>query len=190
MQKTLRLLRQILAIGVIALGGTLVAQPAAHATPFPELWLADSAGHAYCFVANFDNYPEHRSRVHWGMDRLDDQTQMTDIFESCAPGTDIWFSRVDLPGNDRGQTSCQRWLAGEKCDSAVIWIDFIEINEGSWDVEDQQKTVVHEIGHSIGLGHHSPSAHNCAMYVGEIPSNDLQWRSYHSHDVGHINAQY
>jgi hypothetical protein len=190
LRPTFRGLRQLFVVAAVVVGAVVVAPAAAQATPFPETWLADSAGHAFCYTSTFNNYPEHRSRVAWGMDRLDDQTQMTDIQEGCAGGTDIWFSRADLPAGTRGQAQCQTWLGGNRCDSANVWIDFIELNSGSNDVEDQQKTVVHEIGHTVGLGHHSPSAHNCAMISGEIPSTSLTWRSFHSHDVGHINAAY
>ena len=194
-KRPFRFLRHAFAVAVITLGGVLVAPSAAHATPFPETYLADSAGHAYCLLSNFDNYPEHRSRVHWGMDRLDAQTQMTAIFEGCAGGTDIWFSRVDLPAGTRGRASCQQWLSGNRCDSNVVWLDFAEINIGGNDVYDQQAVVVHEVGHTVGLGHHSVGgdyAHDCAMfnYVTDVPSTDIKWRSYHAHDVSHINAAY
>ncbi|SDU18415.1 hypothetical protein SAMN04488563_0472 [Jiangella alkaliphila] len=178
-------------IGAVVVGTGLVAPTAANATPYPDGELADSAGHAFCFTPSFDNYPEHRTRVTWAMSRLDTQTDLFDIRETCVAGTDLWWWRSDLPGNLRGTYSCWERTPTNRCDSANINMDFPEINQGpANDVYDQQKTALHEIGHSVGLGHHSPSAHNCVMISGEIPSSSLTWRSFHSHDVSHINATF
>lgn len=181
---------RLLVLALFAGAGVIAAPTAAYAVPaYPETWLPDSAGHAFCFNSSFNNFPEHRDRVRWGMNRLDDQTDMFDIEESCVSGTDIWFYRSDLPAGVRGQTQCIVWVtSGFRGDQARIDIDFIEINNGDNEVEDQQKTVVHEIGHSVGLGHHSPAEHDCAMIQGEIPSTAPVWRSFHAQDVDHINA--
>jgi hypothetical protein len=49
----------------------------------------------------------------------------------------------------------------------------------------RRKTAVHELGHSVGLGHDTISA----MITGSV-STALQWRRCRSHDIGHINSHY
>lgn len=106
-------------------------------------------------------------------------------------GTDIvwWAISIPTPGV-RGQTTCQAYLTGWRCDRSWVDLDFAYIDEGDNDWFDRRKTAMHEIGHTIGLGHHSPAAHDCTMVTGEVPSTDIKWRSYDAHDIGHINAAY
>jgi hypothetical protein len=180
-----------LLLGVVVVIGAVLGTPAsAQATPFPETWLADNGAHAYCFTSTFDNFAANRAPVTWAMNRLDAQTDMSDIPEACATGTDIWFYRIDLPAGIRGQAQCTRFNDNGRCATADVRMDFPELNIGDNDLQDQQKTAVHEIGHTVGLGHHSPAAHDCAMVSGEVPSTALKWRSFHAHDVTHINQTY
>ena len=77
------------------------------------------------------------------------------------------------------------------CIASDIELDFAELDDGPNDTsdddwEDRRKTAVHEVGHSIGLGHDTIST----MRQGEIPDTSLTWRRYSGHDITHINDEY
>jgi hypothetical protein len=68
-------------------------------------------------------------------------------------------------------------------------LDPAELNQGSGDHEDKQKTACHEVGHSVGL-QGGPSKPDC-MRNGEIPDLSLQWRKFSDHHIfDHINPTY
>ena len=50
----------------------------------------------------------------------------------------------------------------------------------------EHQTAVHEVGHSVGLGHDTISA----MKSGEITDTSLTWRTYSAADIADINSHY
>ena len=77
------------------------------------------------------------------------------------------------------------------CIASDIELDFDELDDGPNDTsdddwEDRRKTAVHEVGHSIGLGHDTIST----MRQGEIPDTSLTWRRYSADDIADINGHY
>jgi hypothetical protein len=175
---------------IAAAAGSLFMPGQASATPYPETWLPDSGLHTYCFTAGFSSSIDPGTGT-YAMSILDSTTDMTisNLGACSANTTDVWWFALDLAGTIRGQAECI-FFSGSVCDSADVRIDFAQIDIGDNDIADRDKTSVHEIGHTIGLGHHSPASHNCAMISGEIPSLDIIWRRYDAHDISHINAQF
>lgn len=190
-RRTLDRAFRMLVVGTVAFAATLLGQQSAQATPFPDNSKqdrADNGAHSYCFNGSMTQ--ARKDVVYWAMSRLDATTDMTVSSEVCNLKTDVWWSQRDLPGSVSGSYDCAYYAGAHKCDTAEIYLDFGEIDKGGDDWYDARQTAMHELGHSIGLGHHSPGAHQCAMYDGEVPGRDIKWRSYHSHDIGHINAAY
>jgi hypothetical protein len=182
---------RIALIAIIAAAASSLFMPGqAHATVYPELILPDSSLHTYCFTTGFSSSRDPGTGS-YAMSILDSTTDMTisNLGACSANTTDVWWFASNLAGTIRGEEQCM-FTSGSRCDSADIRIDFDQIDIGDNDIADRDKTSVHELGHSIGLGHHSPAAHNCAMISGEIPSLDIQWRRYHAHDISHINGQF
>lgn len=175
---------------VAAVAGALLAVPAgtAQANPFPNNYdsaVADSSLHVFCTTSGFTT---DRTIATYAMDVLDSTTDMFDSDSgSCSSSSDdVWWWETNLPGTLRGQRTCFSHSSPGVCDSSDIDLDIAQLDVGSNDWYDRRKTSVHELGHSVGLGHDSISA----MISGEIPSTALQWRRYSAHDIGHINAQY
>jgi hypothetical protein len=172
--------------------GLLLALPAvAAANPFPntkDLTVADNDVHTYCYTSTFVTDPTVAS---YAMDVLDSTTDLTDLISSTTPNcaymeTDVWWWETDLPAGTRGSRKC--WLESPTgiCTSSDVKLDYPELDIGAYDWEDRRKTGVHELGHSIGLGHDTISA----MMSGQVPDASLTWRRYSAHDLGHINAYY
>lgn len=190
---------RMVAAVALAVAGTLAATAgSAQATPFPETWHADNKNHSYCFAGTPRDWTTAKRKVvHWGMKRLGSTTDMVTAQEDDGPGlgacvfdTDIQWWLWNLPAGVRGEAKCMDWNSGSVCNSANINMDFPEIDKRGDDWYDRRKTALHEIGHTVGLGHHSPGTHDCTMVSGEIPSRAVKWRSLHAHDIGHINARY
>lgn len=187
-----RTIMMAMVMATLAAAGVLVAPPAAHATPFPETWLADGNFHTYCLTSGFTTAPDV---AHNAMNVLGNTTDFTVSRDtSCLAGSDIWWWQSNLPAGTRGQASCFQFHSNGRCSSNDVSIDFPELDIGANDAQDREKTAVHEVGHTVGLGHHSPASHDCAMRSGDImtfaDSLNIKWRRYHSHDISHINTQY
>lgn len=181
--------RRLWLVLAIAFGGVLLVPSAAQATPFPETWLADGNVHTYCFDASFTaaNRPVGTN----AMNVLGNTTDFSVSQDAaCIAGSDVKWFQVNLPAGTRGQAQCMAFHPNGTCSTNDVRIDFPEIDIGVNDAQDREKTAVHEVGHTVGLGHHSPAAHDCAMVSGELPSLDIKWRRYHAHDISHINAAY
>ncbi|MFD0900786.1 hypothetical protein [Actinomadura sediminis] len=185
---------RVVVVALAAATAFALTPGAAQATPFPETWLADSRTHAYCFIESSGSNPwwhSQKEAVEYAMvEQLEKPTDMVAKRESCASGTDVWWWKRDLGPGVRGEAQCMTWVSGNRCDSADIRLDFAELDKGGNDWHDRRKTAVHELGHTVGLGHHSPGAHDCAMMSGEVPNTDVTWRRFHPHDRYHINQTY
>jgi hypothetical protein len=179
----------ILAISVVI---TVLAMPSASAAnPYPNN--ADStrpgnAVHTYCYTEGFVTDP---SVADYAMAVLGNTTDMTDLYPIdpafCSfRQTDAWWWEEDLPAGTRGMRTCELNGGPGICQSNDLKLDFAELDIGSSDWEDRRKTAVHELGHSVGLGHDTISA----MISGEIPDTSLTWRTYSQHDIDHINATF
>jgi hypothetical protein len=134
----------------------------------------------------------------YGMANLDYQSDLriggydgsagthTDIVMFDARYVDYWG--VDWDGSSTGfnvwgHTECTRGLSqigGEvTCDRAELRFDLADMTT----VARRKKTVCHEIGHAIGLGHTNLSG-SC-MKQGSSPPP-----YYGSHDLSHINGEW
>ena len=177
-------------IAVVVLVGSLLVPGQAMATTYPETRLPDNGNHDYCFTSGFANSRDPYT-AHYAMRTLDSTTDMTSTYVGACNNnnTDIWWFALDLAGTVRGEWQCI-FTSSTRCNSADVRIDFDQIDIGDNDIADRDKTSVHEVGHSVGFGHHSPAAHDCALVSGELPSLDIKWRRYHAHDIAHINATF
>lgn len=164
---------------------------AADTFPGAGLLLADDAIHTYCLTSSFF-LEEHKLVPEYAMYWLDQTTQMSDSPKAtCVNSTDAKWYKTDLPPGYRGLAECA--VVGDiptVCDRTNLHLDFVELDIGGLDWEDRRKTACHELGHSVGLNHHPAGSSEGCMVSGEIPSADVQWRRYTTHDVGHINAAY
>ncbi len=101
----------------------------------------------------------------------------------------VWFD-ANLPGSTRGKAPYEDYDNGY-CDQYYVTFDPAQINVGSNDDADTDKTVCHELGHTVGLTHGSGGgdggADDC-MISGERPSTNSQYERYSNHHKGHINA--
>jgi hypothetical protein len=186
------------AIGLVAcVVTTLIAtQSAALANPFPnndDETVADNAVHTYCYTSGFTT---DASVGAYAMAVLGNTTDMDDLFPIDPPTcqfmeTDVWWFESNLPAGDRGRRDCYDYNytpSPDVCTSSDVDLDFPELDDAvdvdDW--EDRRKTAVHEVGHSVGLGHDTIST----MIQGEIPDTSLTWRTYSAHDIAHINGHY
>lgn len=167
-------------------------QTAAQANPFPnngDSTFADNGLHTYCYTSGFTTDPSVAS---YAMDVLGDTTDMEDHFPTTPATctymeTDVWWFESDLPASTRGVRDC--WLESPNgiCTSSDIDLDYAQLDLGGtliW--EDRRKTAVHEVGHSVGLGHDASST----MMSGPVPDASVTYRRYSAHDIAHINGRY
>jgi hypothetical protein len=179
------------ALVALVVTALVAMQASAQANPFPNnanKTIADNGTHTYCYTSGFTT---DRSIATYAMSVLDSTTDMSDLFpttpEFCSfRETDVWWWEMNLTDNLRGRRVCRWESPAGICKSSDLQIDFAELDEGSNDWYDRRKTAVHELGHSVGLGHDTISA----MREGEIPDTSLTWRRYSAHDISHINAAY
>jgi hypothetical protein len=169
----------------------IATQSPTYANPFPnngDATIADNAVHTYCYTSGFSTDTSVGS---YAMDVVGDTTDVDDLFpgtpQFCSfMETDVWWWESDQPAGIRGVRDC--WLESPNgiCTSSDVDLDFAQLDIGIDDWEDRRKTAVHEVGHTIGLGHDTVSA----MISGEIPDTSLTWRRYSAHDISHINGNY
>jgi len=161
------------------------------ANPFPgdngDFTVADSSLHTYCWDASM-NLQEERDVAEYAMVVLVDTTDMTVDLVNCSGDTDVWWYSLNLPAGIRGLRGCVDYVNANVCNSADVAFDLAEFDVGPNDWQDRRKTSVHELGHSIGLGHNENVVN--AMISGEIDSDSIDDRRYTNHDVNHINIAY
>jgi predicted Zn-dependent protease len=96
-------------------------------------------------------------------------------------------SRTDMTVTSRG--TCTGSVNGA-CDTADIRIDFAEIAaQGGPRQANYEKTILHEIGHTVGLADHNDEL--CVMDQGKVTAEDpLSRRRFSQDDIDKINAHY
>lgn len=157
---------------------------------------ADSALHTYCDAGLISTSVDNAASA---MAYLDSATDMSDSSEACQASTDVWFDSTNLPSPTRGQNTCVT-LNGSVCTSADVLVDEnqIDSDEGSFD-HNLNKTLRHEVGHSVGLSHYAGTAENPeespvagtddSMIGGGVDDDGL-WITYTQHHRDHINNAY
>jgi hypothetical protein len=184
----------IIPVVAAVLGPFLVPRPA---LAVMDILQADGSPHDYCLTSGFTTQP---ALAHTAMGVLDSTTDFTIVNRGTCSGTrssslvDVWWYEMDLPGNTRGEEQCMKVIPGSSepfllpsCQTADVRIDYVQLDIGDDDPQDREKTAVHEVGHSVGLGHHT---HVCAMRTGGVPDATEQWRRYHAADIAMINDNY
>ncbi len=155
----------------------------------------DSTDHWYCFDSSVPAV--NRARYDSAMVNVDIQTVMYDVATgSCGYSTDVkYYEANPIPFVDpatRGWAPCHHVVIYALCDQvlafvnpAQIWIQNGGFGGDALQFEvNYQKTIRHETGHSIGLGH-SSGVH--ALASGPVPIN-YGYLFYTAHDACHVNA--
>lgn len=175
-------MRRARLLGAVAAVSLLVGTPASANTfgyDGKGLYHADSAHHTFYFR---DLTPEFHSSMNWARyDALGKDTDMTEALLST------WESSVDVTAYDERYS--YSWLGAAVCvrstgDICQAWEVFLNIAKFDGRHQDERtKTAVHEVGHTVGLGHTTDS-------TSPMQSGYFRIIRYSVHDRGHINARY
>jgi len=160
--------------------------------------LADSLTHTFCRGSAPDAQWDNEQAA---MAYLQANTVMNVAeLNSCAATTDVrWDGRAGLGAGSRGEWGCLDYDAPSNvCDAARIRVFVGAINANSpagTEENNLNKTLRHEMGHSVGLRHYKTTATPCcpgthdAMISGAI-DNGAVWTVYSQHHKDHIDNEY
>lgn len=188
-------MRVAVAAGVVS---TFLPKSPVSADPFGSISAdtgpaADSSLHTYCDGSldpgEFDNAVS-------AMNYLESSTDMSVANAgNCQAATDVRFDIGNgLPANVRGRYTCLVWETSPTvCDGGRVQTNVATLAAGADYENNLDKTIRHEVGHSVGLTHYKsanfpnpPNGENDAMVSGAVDGDPL-WTLYGNHHKDHIN---
>ena len=184
-------IRKVLGSALIA---TLLPKSSVHGDAFGqglpnppngEYYKADNWVHTYCYDGGSVS-ALRKDNMDRAMAYLDDTTDMADQLTTCeASGVDIEFQEFYLD-NKRGDVGCVEMDPNDDtvCRASVVRIDTAA--QGSPFDHNLDKTIRHEMGHTVGLTH---GGSDDAMKQGLV-NGDNKWILFTQHHKDHINAAY
>jgi Matrixin len=180
----------------VLLGAFVAPRPA---LAVMDILQADNNSHTYCFTSGFTT---DTAVADTAMDVLVEDTEFTVSFSGTCSGSrtaslvDVWWSEMVLIASNRGEEQCRVQKGGSSdpfllpyCETADVRMNFPLIDSVGTanDALDREKTAVHEVGHSVGLAHHT---HVCAMRTGELGGTNQALRRFHADDIAMIDDNY
>lgn len=151
----------------------------------------DGSPQTWCEASGFSAFAGLSSARSYSLDNMVTQTiyerQIADLNGECIAATDtIWVADQNLPAGTRGTYQCLGFNYGGYCSSSVISLNPDELT----DTLNRRKTACHELGHSLGLEHHT--TYSDCMQNGAVTSGHQTYDAYHVNninkrtgDVGH-----
>lgn len=190
----------LIGVGTITLTPTAFAAGHDYADCDGFGWCApDNSGHTWCFGASTDGAQDLRASMRWAINNMTNTTQMSDQeLDACNDTTDVKWQRVDVEGSARGRYSCQDEPRRPRvCTEAEVRIRPEAIQQDLEDSGDgnpepgeldlnRDKTVCHELGHSLGFDHHDlsyfqgpgPDHQKDCTVAGHVELDSGLWRRY------------
>lgn len=143
---------------------------------------ADNFEHTYCYGGSLagDGF---QTAAGYGMSNLVAQTKFTKTYmSSCSSNTDVVFKRDDSI-NAYADTLCMAFVSGtNKCNRARVRFNGKLLNALGQPMVNKKSTACHEVGHTGGLAHGTPS--DCMTNV--TPTTNVH---YNAHHKSHLNNQ-
>ncbi|MDW8807474.1 hypothetical protein P1P68_22465 [Streptomyces scabiei] len=179
---------RFLAVPATAIGILLATVQSAQANSFGPLY-ADNSGHSFFYDDDLSS--GQRSGMGWARTNSLGPTDMTTSVNSGYNSqVDVWAYSTWNPTGDQvdwyAWTTCIKKVSGSssKCDQFTIVFNNREPHSN------YKSLSCHEIGHSVGLGHHSGKNSSFASGNRSCLRGSPDHTAYSSHDKSHINGRY
>lgn len=145
------------------------------------LYHADNAEHTFHYVGLT---AEFNSSMNWArVDALGNDTDMTQRYSSTRDNQiDVVAFDERYSENFLGAARCVRLVTSSQCDQWEVFLN-IRMFDGRTQNE-RTKTAVHEVGHTVGLGHSSESTSPMQQGYFSI----IRYST--GHDRPHLNGRY
>lgn len=145
------------------------------------LLFADNSHHTFTYV---DLSPEFNSSMNWArVDALGARTDMTEAYVGRTSDTDVVAHDGFYGGTWLGSARCvsQSGTDGDRCQQWEVLLN--QSNFVGRSQDERTKTAVHEVGHTVGLGHSTES-------TSPMQQGYFTIITYSGHDASHINGKY
>lgn len=141
----------------------------------------DSNLHEWCLGSSTNGYPGLLTAIDQAMENLDTQTDMSvpDFPLACDSETDVQWAQGNADGN-RGIWRCvDNSPTSAVCTKARLTVNVQAIdNDGGPPQLNLRKTACHELGHSVGQGHHERPYDDC-MVIMSVTEGHTQYNADH-----------
>ncbi|WP_020405731.1 matrixin family metalloprotease [Hahella ganghwensis] len=191
-----RLFRFIAALSLMAAASAQVSAYTTTSCGSGDVSWSSKFRYLYAYTGSFPSGSSYRTALEEAVDRLNDNASgftFYIIYTSTAPAlgngrSEVWIENISPPGvtNYWWNGSCNMTEADIRMDSSVTWTTSIvkttNFNYGG-SGRPFQTTLLHELGHAIGLGHEADEYNIMGQDWDHIHTNGNYSRAYFGEDA-------